>query len=106
MTIQGKKMFRNQSSKKAQEYSMVLLKSNSTVFKALIPSWSPLPTKTFYGYLILEMLFAPGFKKFYFLVLTENQIEEKSEEFNKYIQNSSNVCDIEEFAKKKFPNMF
>lgn len=31
------------------------------------------------------MLFAPGFKKHYYLILTENQIEEKSDEFEKYI---------------------
>lgn len=63
----------------------MLVKSNSTVFKALIPLWSPIPKTTFYGYLVLQMLFAPGFKKFYLLVLTENQIEEKSTEFDKYI---------------------
>lgn len=70
--VQSQKVYRNGSNKEAEKYHQVLFKSGDMVFMGVIPEWTPIPETPFYGYLVLEMFFEPGYVKNYLMILTEN----------------------------------
>ena len=105
INMHNEKIFRYNRNK-SEHFNMVILQTNNIIFKALIPKWTPIPKEPFYGFLILNLLFAPGFKRQYHLVLSENTIFASGHEFNDMFEDGCKMVHIEDMAKNKFPFIF
>lgn len=105
INMHNDKIFRYNRNK-IEHFNMVILQSNNIMFKALIPKWTPIPKEPFYGFLVLNLLFSPGFKKNYYLVLNENSIFASGHEFDDMFEDGVKMMDVEDMAKNKFPFIF
>ena len=71
-------------------------------FDVWTPSDWPVPQLAFYGFVVLHLLHEPGFTPRYLLLLNENTIYNKSNDYDTYINCDNDFIAIEDIVKDQF----